>query len=491
MSKYRFLLVIAVALAGFAARALDCTPGALKSLIPNPETTTSLSLKGEIDASDMEFIASGMPALRTLDLSEVAIAKRRDSRTIYPEGTIPAMSFAGAPFTTVVFPAQEGLVIEDAAFTGAALTSVVIPANVKSVGTGAFAACKSLKSATLNPTTDFSTDVFNGCSALEEVDFGGTTRVPVSGFADCTALKSISGAQSVREIGNGAFTGDVALSYFPFSASLQSIGNDAFAHSGLEAADMERCTSLKVIGDRAFARAAQLARVVLPKSVTTLGTGVFAMDEALTELTMSTAVVNIPDYAFTSTPNVPSQSVIHDETETIGAYALKGHNATTDIYLPSSVTYLGDHAMEGMTALKEIDVTYHKEVPELGKEVWAGVNQNEVNLKVGEHMAAPFQNAAQWQDFIIKSPTVNIDEVAAPAQKVQARFEGYVLEIVSTGQEIAKVDIFTTAGKQLAALPGDGNRTEVNTQPWQENIYIVSVTLTDGTRATAKLLRII
>lgn len=491
MPKYRFLLVIAVALSAFALHALECAPGELKSLITDPSATASLTLQGEVDASDLEFIASQMPALRVLDLSEVTIAKRRDSRTLYPENTIPAMTFAGAPFSSIVLPAQEGLVIEDAAFTGCALTSLTVPASVKSVGVGAFAACKSLKTVTLNASTDFGSDVFNGCSALSEVNLGGAEIISASAFADCTALSVVSGEEALRVIGNGAFTGDVSLSHFSFPGTLQSIGNDAFSHSGLEEAMLERCTALKEIGDRAFAGVPALACVSLPKSVTTLGTGVFAMDPALTEFTISPSVVNIPDYAFTSTPNVASESIIHDEVETIGAYAMKGHDATSNVYLPSSVSYLGDHAMEGMTALKDIDVSYHKEVPRLGKEVWAGVNQDEVNLKVGEGMAQPFQNSAQWQDFVIKSPTVNIDEVAAPAQKVQARFLGYALEVVSTSEDIAKVDIFTTAGKMLAAIPGNGNRVVLNTSQWQENIYIVSVTLADGSRATAKLLRVI
>lgn len=491
MSKYRFCLLALSAVSAFALRALDCTPGALQSLVSSPGNLSTLSVKGQINAADLEFIAGSMPALRTLDLGEAEIVKFRTSATIYPDAVVPAKIFAGAPFTSVTLPRQQGLIIEEAAFAGAGLTSLTIGSNVKSVGTGAFAGCADLKNVSISSPTVYGTDVFNGCTSLTAVNLGDAAEVSASMFANCPSLTAVSGGEQVVSIAANAFAGDAALTSFPFAAALTSIGEGAFTHSGLEEAQLQGCKALTAIGDRAFAQAPALRAVTLPSSVKTLGTGIFAMDGALADLTLSTAITVIPDYAFTSTGGVADDKVLHSGVTEIGAYALKGHSATETLFIPRGVTYIGDHAMEGMTGLKTVDVSEHTEAPELGSDVWAGVVQADVELKVGEHMADVFRNAAQWQDFSIKSPTVLVDDIVAEEQQVKARFDAYTLEIVSTGAAVTRVELYNTAGQLLTALSAESNSVSIDTQSWQENIYIASVTLADGTRATAKLLRLI
>lgn len=491
MSKYRISFLVISVISAIAAHALECTPGSLKSLIANPETAASLSLSGQIDASDLKFIASEMPALKTLDLQNIEIVKLRDSNTIYPEKEIPAMLFAGAGFASLTLPAQEGLIIGEGAFAGAKIKSLVIPATVKKTADGAFAGCPELESVTVNATTAFGSDVFNGCTALANVNLGGASSVANSMFAGCTALKQVTDGESLLSIGDRAFAGDKALTAFEFAASLQKIGNEAFTHSGLIEANLAGCPSLKEIGERAFAANTSLRAASLPSSLTAIGSGVFAMDALLADVSLPEAVTEIPDYAFTSTAAVDDAALIHGNVQQIGAYALKGHNATESLSLPPSVSYIGDHAMEGMTSLKEINVEQHTEVPELGEDVWAGVDQGKVELKVGENMVTPFRNAAQWQEFSIKSPTVGIIDAATDDRGVKARFNGYVLEIASSSTDITLVELYATDGRMLTRVSADSNSVEINTEAWQENIYIASVTLADGSKATAKLMRII
>jgi len=490
MSKYRFPLLIATLLSVLASYALECKPGALKLLIDNPESMSSLTITGAVDASDLQFIAREMPALRTLDLAGARIERLRDSQTVYPEATIPTMIFAGAPLTSIVLPAQDGLIIDDAAFAGTALMELTVPASVKSTGTGAFAGCLSLKKVTLNGVTEFGSDIFNGCTALTTADLAGAKMLPDAAFSGCPALTAITGTDALTEIGDRAFTGCSSLAVFPFTASLRTIGDEAFTHTAMESADLAVCTSLTAIGERAFAENPALVSVILPESVTTLGTGVFAMDQALTTLRLSTSIAALPDYALTSSSGVNPADAIPEGVQEIGAYALKGHDKAERVVLPAGVTYIGDHAMEGMTGMTELDVTAHTSVPELGEDVWAGVNQQDVELLVSEHMSSPFSVAAQWQDFSIKAPSSIIDNVADPAAQVKARFNGAILEIISTGAEIMQVGLYTADGRQLASLSTNSGRVEINTEPWTENIYIASVTLADGTKATAKLLRI-
>lgn len=488
----RFLLIFVAALsAAFSVSALESTAGKLASLVSDPTSTTSLTITGTLNAADLKFIAENMPALRDLDLSGATIVKSRGNNAIYGDGEIPASTFAGCKLQSIKFPAAQPVTIGTAAFTGSGLTAIAIPANVGSVELGAFSACSALTSASLNADTHFGTDIFSSCDALKSVNLCGAAVVTEGMFASCPALEQVTGAERLSVIGTRAFAGDAALTFFDFPATLTSVGDEAFTHSGLTSAQMGDCRLLTSLGERSFASCSHLQAVSLPATITTLGEGVMAMCPELTTLVMPEPVAVIPDYAFTSTPGVSAQTALVNGVETVGAYAFKGHTEATSLVIPSTIAYLGDNAMEGMTGLAELDADQLESVPELGSDVWKGVDQSKVDLKVSSAMADAFRAAEQWQDFAIKASTSAIDNIAGEEQSVRARFDGDVLVVESTGSEIAELEVYDINGVLLASQRPDAFTATVATGSWSANVLIVRARLANGSLATAKVLRLL
>ena len=73
ISAFLFL-VWATCAPGIAALEVETSPGLLHEKVGNAANVQELTVTGSVDVRDFEFIASEMPSLETLDLSDAAIA---------------------------------------------------------------------------------------------------------------------------------------------------------------------------------------------------------------------------------------------------------------------------------------------------------------------------------------------------------------------------------------------------------------------------------
>lgn len=489
LSSFSSVLLCSVA----SAVTVDCRPGQLASLIDNPAQVSELTLTGSANAADFRFIELSMPELRTLDLSQCTVAAYSGDAILgvseFPAATIPQIIFAGAPFTSISLPATEPLSIAAHAFTGSALTSVTIPANVTEIGGSAFAGSKNLKSVTLTKAAA-GEYAFSECTALENVNFGSTTSVGTNAFAGCTSLSVLEGTDGISNIGNQAFTNCTALEKFDFGTSLQSVGDNAFAYSGLTEALLED-TKLTTVGNWAFAHCASLAEASLPKTLTTAGEGIFFDCPKLSSLVLSEGMTALPDYALKGDATL-AQINLPSNLTSVGAYAMKDASEVSKLTLPSTLEYIGDYAMEGMTGLAEIDANALSAVPELGCEVWDGVNQDNVVLNVPEAIADIFKTTEQWEEFDIRSIPTSADNPQidiAGERSLRGRFEGTLLVLDASGTAIANVYLFDAAGRLLATAAPAASRTTIDTASLNTEIFIVRCRLSDGSESTLKMAR--
>lgn len=467
--------------------------GTLARLIADPESVSELVVTGEISARDIDFMSHDMPALKSIDLSGAEIVRYVDTEAVYPANQIPQSAFAGSQIQAIVFPVTPGLVIGDAAFAGSALKEVSIPGNISGVGVGAFAGCPMLESVTLNDKSVFGSHTFSGCTTLTAVNTAGAESISASMFSYCPVLSDIEPREfaKVKYIGASAFAGDQALSSVTFPGSvLREIGVEAFANSGLRSVDLSECTSLVAIGDRAFAGCKALESVTYPAELREIGTGAFIGCVSLTAAALPETVKTIPDYSYTSVSGVDIAGVLHAQVDSIGAYAFKGHDKVQYVTLPSTLEYIGDHAMEGMTGLRTVDAESLASVPELGEDVWYGVDQPTVELLANKDLVNDFATSPQWQDFYIDRTSKTEDmEITGSEAGVQARFVGYELQIRAMHAEITSVAVYDTAGHTLYRGDVGTVALSVDTSAWQERIYVVSVVLTDGSKASVKIAR--
>lgn len=232
LMKCKHLLIIAFALMAFTAQAETKTvnvetAGTLSTLIKGDDLNViDLTLTGNINKADIAFIRQNMK-VETLDLKDaniVAYSETVGETTIeYPANEFPANVFQKKENDDAIIP----------------LKKIIFPASMTSVGSHAF----DNSSQSQLETVDFS-----NCSNLETIkDYAfefcyKITEIDLSGHAN---LKSI------EEYGFGQ-TGAKTINLEGCSA-LESIGERAFYQSyECTVLNLKGCTALKTIGNRAF-----------------------------------------------------------------------------------------------------------------------------------------------------------------------------------------------------------------------------------------------
>ncbi len=487
----KFITVFSALLLGFlsaAALEVSCTPGELRGVVSNPASVSELKISGSVDASDLFFIDSEMPGLRSLDLSNAAIVAYHGTllrgAVNYEADMIPARAFAGSPMTSVTFPTRT-TILGDGAFAGSALSHVYLTPAVRADGLGVFAGCPSLVEVVTGGAVcgDYA---FSACPALVSADLHGNTRLPEGMFKDCAALSTVSGAEALTSVGPKSFDGCKALASIAFGSALGYIGDRAFASSGIAVADMSGCTALRSMGSWVFTDCRALTSAFLPAALESIGKGTFADCTSLRDVKFP--AIDIADYTFKDAPLAASPDIMPEGVSTVGDYALKGATGVALVNLPSSLEYLGDGAMESMTGLTDIDATALASVPETGERVWEGVNQKNVNLKVRDDLGTSFASTPQWQEFHINAISTLTSAVEAE-KTLLARFEDMNLIVRSTGGQIAGIALYDVTGALLMSVRSASEEVMADTSHIGGNLFIVRVTMADGASAVFKMLR--
>lgn len=457
---YINIIFLAAAISVWATT-IDVTPGRLRyKLIPS--ATTELVLRGSIDASDLYYLADKFPGIATLDLSGCPIesysgAVLKGSNS-YPADAIPQGAFAGTAIRAIIFPAGRPVTICDGAFTASQITQLSLPAEGARIGVGAFAACQALAAIDASETATIAPYAFHGCTSLTSATLIGVDTVGDYAFAGCSRLGKVT-----------------------FSSSLATVGKAAFEACDLDAVDLGG-TSVRTIGDWAFARNANMVEVKLPATLCRLGDGAFADCYALQSFAAPASVRVLANYILKDSGLT---TVALAATDTIGAFSLKGVGAEA-ITLPQSLKYIGDNAMEGMTSLRRVDAKTLGNVPVLGKDVWAGVDQSAVDLIAQAAVAEELKLSAQWQEFNIVTAVSSTTEVSA-AGTVRVRRDGSNLRFESTGAAIAAVTLYGIDGLEIVRTGGDGQKCTVDMPERTPGVVIAHVVLVDGNEATIKI----
>ena len=437
MRKLFFMLLLA-AITTLSCQALSVTntSGRLAQAIDEELDITSLTVTGTMDARDFLFITNSLANLTTLDLSGVTITPYSKGSALY--GTVTAYQENEIPRT---------------AFFGKKLTSVTLPDNLESIGFAAFAGCYQLRSITLPATLAYIDDYAFAGTALTSIEVPQSVQLMGKGvFSRCESMTSavING----RTIGDFAFLGDIKLANVNVGASVSKIGRgafngctllqtlnidpachmtrideEAFINSGLQNINI-KSLGVGTIGDWAFAQT-KLSSLQFSDETTSLGEGALAHNPLLTTVTLPGlahrpgsgrgngndddnprfnapgprhSLDRINDYTFAGDEVLQPGNMLREGVAVIGNYAL--YNVCADIdtmRLPSSVVYLGDRAMAGMTGMQVLK-TNAADVPLLGEEVWYGVDQPNIPLIAPSAESTDrYKVADQWMYFFFNT----------------------------------------------------------------------------------------
>ncbi len=456
-------------LSSFAQNSVDVqTPGSLSSLISDL-TASSLTISGSINAQDIYFIGQNLSSLSSLDLSNASIVaysgEKLNGQDSYDANLIPTGAFSGTSISEFVFPSQGNISVGDFAFAATQLTSLSIPDNVVSIGQAAYASCSALKSVVLNPETVLDSYVFSNCANLQSADLNFSTTIAASQFANCSSLATLENAELVTSIGDYAFMGCTSLTAYSFNDNIKTIGEGAFLGSALSAADFTNATSLTSIGAKAFAFIPSLKSVTFnADQEISLGEGVLFACTNLSSITLP-AINTLADFALTDTSSLKT------------------------VTLPQSLSYLGENAMAGMSALSTVDATALTSVPDLGDEVWRNVEQANIPLLTTTELKDSFREAEQWQNFKFDLVSNSVDAITASESDIKGRIVGNDIEIKASGAELANVAVYDPAGILLTSVNPNADFISISTADFQTRIYIITVTLKGGVSATLKLIR--
>lgn len=465
MRKLFFLLLAAVTVFGVQALTVNNTAGQLSQKVTNHQIT-ELNVTGTMDARDFLFITEELTELTKINLSQVSIVPVNSGTVLY--GTVAS------------FPANE---IPRTAFFGKKLTSVTLPANIESVGYAAFAGCYQLTSVTLPASLVAIDDFAFAGSALTSVVVPSTVQVLGKGvFSRCEALQSVTLdvpfvgdytflgdihltqvniGPSVGNISKGMFNGCTALTSINFDPAchMTRIDDEAFINSGLQNIDINTL-GIGTIGEWALAQTS-IGSLNMSDGMTVMGEGALAHNPLLTSVVLPGmgqsypggpnraphrphTLAAIADYAFAGDGVLQADGVLRSGVNTIGNYAFYNVSADMDtMWLPASVTYLGDRAMAGMTGMRTLKVDA-VDVPALGENVWEGVDQPSVELITPSESTGLYKVAAQWENFFFAQDDyilgdVNNDGVVNIAD-VTALINALLTDVSGLNQQAADVN---------------------------------------------------
>lgn len=402
MRNFTFLFAaIACVALQMQAVVVENVAGELSSRLTDTKVT-ELTITGSLDARDFKYMADKCNDLTAVDLSVAKILAYEGAEPVfgqqitYQANEIPQTSFFGKPLTSVVLPSGVRIV-GYAAFAGCeGITQIEFPASLDSISGYAFSATGFSTLALPATVTKIGEGAFSRCEKLTSATVEAGHIGAKAFFADA-ALTDVKFGSGVTAIGNGAFAGCKSLATLRWSDATQLalIGSEAFIATQMSDAALAKFQKLSTLGAWAYA-GTPVEEVTLPESVKEVGDGAFFYATHVTNLVLPSKVTKVASY-LTAGTNVANTNIWGNNITRIGDFALYNLSDIDRLTIPSQVTYIGTKAMAGMTGLTRITAK-PSTVPLLGHDVWAGVEQKEVELAAA---SASYLSAMQWNEFKI------------------------------------------------------------------------------------------
>ena len=299
------------------------------------------------------------------------------------------------------------------------LTSINLGNSVEYIGEGAFSDCSSLTSIEIPNSVEFIGErVFKNCSSIEYVKLPDQcTEIPNEMFAMCTSLKDFVIPDGIQSIGKSAFLGcSKAFTNICFPSSLYKIDDKAFEESlthdqGDDYLEVFLPPSVKILGNGAFRGCSGIKKVIIAGDDVTIGSEAFldcrALNTAIigdTSLFPESPSIIIGEKAFVRCNNLSDLQLSYC-VKSIGklAFLLTDNSVLKEVYIPSSITYIGESAFSDRGGLH--DIYYPSNTPCKASEdafgsVMFGNNDMYLHIPIGSRVSTWSANpSGPWAHF--------------------------------------------------------------------------------------------
>jgi hypothetical protein len=262
--------------------------------------------------------------------------------------------------------------IGDRAFSWCqSLTSLELPDSIRIIGACAFNTCSKLEEIQLYVwVTQIGEQAFAYCNSLKSVTVpGGFTFVDANAFAFCNNLETVTIPEGSVYLGFGAFAGCRKLKNVIIDESVDLADERIF----------QGCPGLAdengfvIVNNVLFDYFGRKSVVSIPEGVACISDGAFEKQDWIKEVKIPDSVSKIGECAFEQCKGMADESsfvivrdslqgyygdssvvVVPDGVATISNYAFAFNFNVSEIYIPDSVSYIGEDAFFGCN-----DITVH------------------------------------------------------------------------------------------------------------------------------------
>jgi len=339
---------------------------------------------------------------------------------VIPDGvtSIGSYAFSGcSKLTSIVIPDGVTSIGSSTFYDCDGLTSIEIPDSVTSIGYNAFYDCDGLTSVVIpDSVTSIGSYVFYSCSRLSSVIIGdGVTSIGSYAFDNCTSLTSVyykgtpSDWANISIGGSNSYLTNATRYYYSETAPTQegnywhynengeivvweyvapiysqglaytlNADNESYTVSGIGT-----CTDTKLIipftyegkpvtaikNSAFYNKTTIITSVVIPNSVTSIGSDAFNSCSSLTSVVIGDSVTSIGNSTFYNCSSLTSV-VIPDGVTSIGNYAFCKCSSLTSVVIGDSVTSIGGHAFDYCNNLTSV---YYKGTASEWKSITIGL----------------------------------------------------------------------------------------------------------------------
>ena len=287
------------------------------------DTLTKIEIPSEVNNIEA-YAFVGAESLAEIEVSDSNPFYSSENGVLYSKGKDEIVAYpVGKEDTSFSIPGGVTKICDAAFFGSGTLKNITIPDSVTNIGMDSFAVCVLLESITIpDSVTKIGEGAFRQSASLKNITLpDNVISIGFNAFDDTAyyndssnwqndtlyigrhfikAKNTLSGAQTIKEgtitIAGGAFSECQLLTAISLPNSVKSIGEWAFSGcSGLTSVMLNNVNCLET---GAFISCSSLESIIIPDSVTNIGDDAFAYCNALKTVTLPDSVKSIGDDAF-------------------------------------------------------------------------------------------------------------------------------------------------------------------------------------------------